>query len=258
MRHFKIILLHFEHIVEQRARSFVWLLVTAINPLIYILFWKGTIRGAQFSLIVTYYVLVTIMGAFLMSHIEGDIAVNDIQYGQLTSYLVKPLSYYWKKLYEELPYRVLQGFFGICILVMLTKVFKLSIQITNTPNILLMSVCVMIMAFFIAYTFKAVLGLLAFWFVDVDGLFHLSEIIIILFAGYIMPIDMMPKAWYQAAQIMPFSSMIYYPIIVLQGQLNVAEIWSVLAKQSFWLIFFLIIYLIVWQRGIRKFTALGQ
>lgn len=258
MKNLKIILLHFEHIAEQRARSLIWLLVTAINPIIYIIFWSGTSDKSQLPRIITYYVLMTIMGAFLMSHIEGDIAVNDIQYGQLTSYLVKPLSYYWKKLYEELPYRVLQGFFGTVFLVVLIKIFKLSIQITSSPTIFAMAVCVMIMGFFLAYTFKVLLGLLAFWFTDVDGLFHLAEILIILFAGYIMPLDMMPTSWYKTAQALPFSSMIYYPIVVLQGRLDWGQISLILIKQVVWLVLFLVIYLIIWRKGIKKFTALGQ
>lgn len=262
----KIILLHFQHVFEQRGRTLVWFMVTCINPFIYILFWKGvsTANGKESLLgwgmqsIISYYVLFTIAAAFLMSHTEEDIAVNDIQYGQLSNYLLKPFSYYWKKLFEELPYRVIQGFFGLIIMFLLAFVFGYYISVSNNIIVLLLSFFVIVAAFFIAFTYKAVLGLLAFWFTDVTGLFSLSEIVVVLFAGYTMPLELMPKIWSQIADILPFSSMLYYPIIAVQGRLNEMQLLVVIVRQLIWLGIFFILYKIIWRQGIKKFTASGQ
>jgi ABC-type uncharacterized transport system permease subunit len=45
MRSLNIMLLHFEHIAEHRVRSFVWLLVSLFNPLLFTLFWLGSFQG---------------------------------------------------------------------------------------------------------------------------------------------------------------------------------------------------------------------
>src|SRR3989344_4548029 len=167
IEHLKIILLHFEHIIEHRARSFVWFLLALINPLILILFWRGASQeniASQISLpeLTAYYFFLIFGVTFLMAHIEEDVAYYDIKQGNLVRYLLRPISYYWIKFYEELPYRVLQGFYGLIILAILFSFFGNFASLILTPLILILSVLIAIFAYFISFTFKMIVGLLAF------------------------------------------------------------------------------------------------
>src|SRR6266702_2729178 len=119
MRFFKIFFLHFQDVFEQRARSFVFFLISLVNPLILILFWKGATRSSSFhptdwtfSTILSYYLFLTIASALLVSRIEDDVATQDIKQGQLAGYLLRPFPYIWKKFFEEIPQRLLQGMYA--------------------------------------------------------------------------------------------------------------------------------------------------
>src|SRR6478735_11104293 len=117
MRFFRIFLLYFQTVLEYRGRSFVSFLIAFLIPGTMILFWNGATQSKgshiQFSTIASYYLLLIPIGVALTSHVEEDIAREDIQEGSLVKYLTKPFSYYWIKFYQEIPFRIIQGFFGV-------------------------------------------------------------------------------------------------------------------------------------------------
>lgn len=265
MRYVRILLLHLENMVEHRARSLVWFLIVLLNPLIMLLFWKGAldvnqgaIGGWQLSSIATYYFLLVIAGAFLMSHIEEDIAERDIQEGGLVKYLVRPFSYYWMKLMEETPYRVLQGFYGIIACVIFFFLFGKFFNLGNSLIILLLSIVITLLAYFLAHTFKVIIGLVSFWVIDIRGLYQLVEITIAIFAGLVVPIELLPAQINQLAYALPFAYMIYFPIVAFQGKLASDQLLQVIAVQISWLTILYLVYRLLWNQGIRKFTGVGQ
>lgn len=263
MGHLKILLLHFEHIIEHRARSFVWFLLALINPLILILFWRGANQegiSTQITLpeLTTYYFFLIFAVTFLMSHVEEEVAYYDIKQGNLVRYLLRPISYYWIKFYEEIPYRVLQGFYGIIAIIILFIFFGRLVSFTLTPPILILSIVIAILAYFIAFTFKMIVGLLAFWFIEIGGLFNMIEVIIVVFAGFILPISLMSETLKNLANILPFSYIVYFPIYSFLGKFKEPQLLGIILTQFLWLIILLAVYKIMWNKGIKKFTGVGQ
>lgn len=265
MRYVRILLLQVEHVLQERARSFVWFLLTLLGPLVFILFWYGASHGGgqvatgwSFSAIASYYFILPIAGAALMTHQEEEIAEIDIHDGSLVQYLMKPFSYYWYKFYEEIPYRMLQGFYAILTFAVFALLFKNLVVLTNDPEKLFLSVFVIILAFFLAFTFKMVVGILAFWMTDIGGLYELIDVVLIIFAGYLLPLELMNKSVERLATLLPFSSMIYFPIITLQGKLNPPEIILLIIRQIIWLAIFGLAYRFLWKHGVKKFSGVGQ
>ena len=123
MRHWKIFILNFERVLEYRGTIFVWFLISLFHPLLYLLFWVQVLPNIPsvgvFS-IQTYYLLFIIAGGFLFIHVESD-SNEDIRQGGLSAFLLKPLSYFWFKFYSELPWRLIQGFFGVISIVSLVQ-----------------------------------------------------------------------------------------------------------------------------------------
>ncbi len=265
MRFFNILVLHFEHILEHRARSFVWFLVSLFNPLLFILFWSGAFQnrkelgsGWSFSFLTSYYFLLTIAGSFLMAHVEEDIVEYDIGQGELVKYLVKPFSYYWFKFCEEIHYRILQGFYGIVLFLIFYLFFGSFVRLAQTPIVLILATSIVILAMFLAFTFKMILGLTAIWMTEVRALFQITEAVLAIFAGYIMPLELFSHSLATVAYVLPFSYMIYFPVVAFLGKLTALELIKVLAMQLVWLAILIMIYKIMWKRGLLKFTGVGQ
>jgi len=263
MKYLKIIFLHFEHVFENRLRSFIWFLIPLMNNLLLIVFWKGSvIEGKNFqwtmSSITSYYFIMTIVGSMLSSHIEEDVSEYDIQEGDLVRYLTRPFSYYLAKFIEELPYRLLQGSYGIILFVLFIVFFHpviaLNTNLTQLPFLLI----ILAFGFAISFTLKMILGLTTFWFKENGGLFELYTILNIVLSGGIVPLDLAPPILRNISYFLPFSYTGYFPIIAIQGKLDTIEILKVISIQSFWFAGLLILSRLIWNRGIKIFTAVGQ
>ncbi|MBI3486010.1 ABC-2 family transporter protein [Candidatus Daviesbacteria bacterium] len=264
MRYVRIFLLNLEHIFENRARSFVWFLIPLISSSLLLLFWNGAlgnknlVAGWNFQSFATYYLLLLIASSLLMSHIEENVGIEDIRQGQLAMFITKPFSYFWLRFFSEIPFRILQGFYGIIVLILAALFLKSLLNLQLSWQTLLISLTMAILAYFISFIFKMVMGLIAFWLIDINGIFQLFEIIIVLFGGYVAPLAVLPNFLSETAKFLPFAYMIYFPIISFQGKLNFQESFQILSIQVFWILVFALTYRFLWNKGLQKFTGVGQ
>ncbi|MBI2033045.1 MAG: ABC-2 family transporter protein [Candidatus Levybacteria bacterium] len=263
MKFIQIFLLHSQHVLQERARAFVWFLVPLIESGILLLFWIGaihtnSIQGLSVSTITTYYLFQVILSVILTSHIEEDVAREDIREGKLSQYLIRPISYFWIKFFEEVPYRLLQGFYGLLAVFILSLFIGKFYESVSDPMSVFLSFVIATTAYFLFFTYKMIIGILAFWMVDIGGFFQFQEMILALFAGYMIPLFLFPPALQNFSYLLPFPYMIYFPIISFQGKLVFSELIHVFLMQLFWLGIFLGLYIFLWKKGIRKYSAIGQ
>jgi len=264
MRNFRIFLLHCQQILEYKLRCFIWFLSPIQNCLILILFWLGVFSGQKqiagwtMGSITAYYFLLTIASSMLNSHIEGDVSEFDIKKGDLVRYLLQPYPYFWRKFFEEMPWRVLQGSYGIILLTGSILIFGNFLQLNINLLNLICSLIMIILAYFISFTYKMNLGFTSFWFEDARGFHQLLEVIAIILCGEVVPLTLAPKYVQQIANLTPFPYIIYYPVTVFQGKYILTDMLKIISVQLFWLSALLILKEILWKKGIKSFTATGQ
>jgi ABC-2 type transport system permease protein len=265
MKLLRIFLLYFQIIFTERGRSFVWFLSAFIPPFALYVYWRGAlvssgkdIAGWTISAISTYYFMIAIMSSFLMAHIEEDVAGPDIQRGELVSYILKPFPYYFFKFFLEIPYRILQGSYGLIVLFIFTIFFHGAFSVTTDVITLIFAVVIIILAFFLSFTFKMSVGIAAFWLTDIRGFNQLVEALILIFGGFLLPLSLLPNIFAQIAYFLPFSYMIYFPIVVLQGGQTIIHLIQIIAMQIIWLLILIDLYILLWKIGIKKFTGVGQ
>ncbi len=253
MRYFRIFLLFFEHVYQYRSRIFVWFLVSLLHPLIYLLFWSG--RGINTTGIITYYLFYIIAGGFFV-HVEED-ARPDILEGQLSMYLMKPFSYLQLKFFSELPWRMIQGSMGFIVLSFIAFVFAVPIRIVGLPHEILLAIVIAFFGYCVMFMFKMIILLTAFWTIDISGFQQLSEMIVVICAGFIMPIYALSEPVQRIIYLTPFPYMIYFPVMAFMGNLSSSDYSRIFPVQVIWLVLFYGMYRTLWRKGIRKFTAVG-
>jgi ABC-2 type transport system permease protein len=101
------------------------------------------------------------------------------------------------------------------------------------------------------------MALMAFWFTNSFGLLGLQDAFTFLLAGQIAPVELLPGVMQTLAIWLPFRYMMGFPVEVLMGQLSPAEIAMGFGIQLFWLCISLAISIFTWQRGLRRYTAVG-
>lgn len=265
MKFVRMFLLHWQDVLESRSRSFVWFLISFINPVILLLYWRGAIMGSGGSIdhwtlssVTSYYLLLMIASSFISAHIDEDVAYEDIRDGRLSFYLLRPFPYYWAKFLIELPYRMLQGFFGVVVFILFQITTQSNLLPVHPPISLALTIVIISFAFFLSFTFKMILGLTALWTTDFSGLAQLVEVITLVFGGFVLPLGLLPSAIENIATILPFSYMFYFPILSAQGSLSVQVSLWIIGRQLVWLSIMICLYRMMWKKGILKFSGVGQ
>lgn len=263
MKYLRIFLLYSQHVFQYRARIFVWFLISFLNPFILLMFWKGALKPGEVLngwtniSIQSYYLLVIIIQAMLISHIEINVAIEDIKGGELAKYLLKPMNYLWLKLSDESTWRLTQGAYGI--LVILTfYFFKIYVVVSKGLVILTLALCICIFAFILSFFFKMVLGLLAFWMTDVYGVLETNDVLLLLFSGTLMPFDLLPKWIQTVAQYTPFPYFVYYPVAAFIGKFSSSQLLFIVVQEFIWIVGLYLLYRIMWNFGTKKFAGVGQ
>lgn len=264
-RYWKILLICSQKVLEQRMKSIIWFIMTLVNPLVLILFWKGALQSSGGSIdswvqadFNSYYLMLVLATNILVVHIEDHIAYYDIRQGFLSGYLIRPFSYYWMMFFNEMPYRILQGTFGVISVLLLLFVFKEMAFIKLSTLSLLLVGTIVVLALFISFTFKVIVGLLALWTTQIDGVRDTLFVVNLVFGGYIIPLQFFPEFLKTFIYVTPYPWITYYPVISLQGKADTNEMMVIIGQQILWLIGLYLLYKITWKRGIKKFTAVGQ
>lgn len=260
-----IFLLHFQEVIQNKGRAFIYFLMILLNPLILILFWNGAISedtniASQWSKneMITYYLLMTLAMSFLIVHIEEDVAFKDIKEGVLVKYLLRPFSYLISKFVEELPWRIAEGLFGVLVFFVVVLFFSISFSFVDSIGEILLTVLIVISALCISFIYKMILGLLANWTTDFWGVMSIQEVVFLIFGGMVMPLSMYPELLAKISYGLPFSYIAYFPVIAIQGNFTIYELLRIVLFQMFWIAALYKFYQFLWQKSLRIFTGVGQ
>ncbi len=264
MRYVRIFLLHFQDLLAHRSRSIVYVFTYVFNALLFLALIRGvfanhnSIGGWTLSTVTSYYFLLILAPAFLMTHPETAILRDDIEKGELASRLLKPFPYYWQRFYREIPYRIFQGVLAIFIYLTLSIVFGNFLKVNLSLVQIVLITIILILAYMISFTFKMIIAIIALWTTDLRGIQEFVEVIILIFSGFIMPVNLLPHILEKIAYFLPFSYMIYFPVIAIQGKLTINAILSIAGVQIIWLTVLVFIFRYQWRRGLINFTDLGH
>src|SRR6185437_16052175 len=138
MRYAKIFSLYFQNVFSHRGRPLVYVFTYVFSSILFLAFMQGvfkqstTINNWSFSSVMSYYFLLIIAEAVLMSHPEVPIIRDDIEKGELAGRLLKPFSYYWQRFNAEIPVRIFQGISGLVFFFILVYLFHAQVQFSLT------------------------------------------------------------------------------------------------------------------------------
>ena len=101
------------------------------------------------------------------------------------------------------------------------------------------------------------LGSLAFFLESAIGVFELWLGVHAIFSGYLVPLELLPSWVGAAAQVLPFRSMLAFPVETLVGLLRPGEALRQLAIQWAYVVLAFAGALAAWRSGVRRFAAYG-
>ncbi len=246
-----------------RLNFILWRVRVVMQVLVvYFLWWavfsqREELFGYTQASILTYVLLSTIVRTIVLGTTTMEVG-NLIHQGNLSNYLVRPISLFRYYIARDTADKVFNIMFACVEFTLLFFLLKPPIFIQTNPLILVMAALSMGVAVVLYFCFSMVLGFLGFWMPDAWGPRFISFVIIEFFAGGLFPMDILPRTLFVISQILPFSYFIYFPLKVYLGQLSLYESVLGISVGVMWVAVFWIFMMVVWNKGLRTYTAEGR
>ena len=245
-----------------RLNHFLSFLCVAV-PLIAIIFlWRtiyagvSTIKGYSESMMITYYLLSTWLADLTGITLLWEIT-SDIKDGNLSVYLLRPMSYQLyqlsAKLGVSLPYSLIGAGIIIIFVISFARDFFIPSNLLSIPLFLLTA----FLGALLAFQFSYLLSLSAFWLEESSAIQLFVEIFTLLLSGALFPLNLFPTLIYKMMEKLPFQYLIYFPINIYLGRVRGVEIAKGMILEIAWIIILQALIALIWRRGVRRYSAVG-
>ncbi len=114
-----------------------------------------------------------------------------------------------------------------------------------------------IIAWFIAVELAMIIGLVAFWTLEMTGFMMVYNLVGGFATGALVPLWFMPDLLRQAVQLLPFQSIVYVPVSIYIGIPATGSMYTAMALQVFWAVVLAGVIAIVWKRALYRTVIQG-
>jgi ABC-2 type transport system permease protein len=246
---------------QYRANLLMYLLYWLVSPIVYLSVWttvaraQGTVSGMSANDFTTYYLTLLVVDN-LTSQITIHLLAYKIQDGTLSGELLKPVHpILTSTLVNNLAFKALMLMVLAPVWAVLYLLFRPQFGALSPQ--LLLAIPAVALGFAVNFLLGAVITCVAFWTTRVYALNEFYYALSLLLGGLFVPLDLLPPLVQRVAQFLPFQLSIYFPIQLVLGKLSAGEAARGFAAGLVWLAIALVLFLLVWRAGVKRFSAVG-
>ena len=114
-----------------------------------------------------------------------------------------------------------------------------------------------IMSFLIYVLFDFCFGMIAFFTTYIFGMLMAKEALLAFLTGQLIPISFFPEILQNIFQYLPFSSMIYTPVMIYLGKYTGQTLYFMLLRQFIWVILLYVLGSLIWKKVTKRLVVLG-
>ena len=218
---------------------------------------RDSIGGYTYGAMVAYYLLAMLTRAFSsMPGLAGGIA-RDVRDGSVNRFLIQPVDLlgflFWQRVAHKLVYYLIAALpFGL-----MFWYFRADFPPAPGAGRWAAFVVSLVMAFLLGFVIESLLGLVAFWFLEVSSLLFIYQLLNYFLSGHMIPLDFLGEriAWWIG--LLPFQYLAYVPPAIWLGKIPDGELLSTLAAEAAWLAGLFALSRWVFARGVRRYGAFG-
>lgn len=224
---------------------------------------EGELLGYTYANMVAYYLLTMVARAFSsMPGLASGIA-NEVRDGTVNKYLTQPVDMigflFWHRVAHKLAYYVMAAL-PFAIVFYLCRSY---LPGWPEPHVTLAWVASLIMGFLIGFLMEALIGLIAFWFLEVSSLVFIYMMINYFLSGHMIPLEWISQATVFGVRIgsfvehLPFRYLAYTPSAIMLGKIPAEELGRVLLVELAWVAGLLFAVRFAFNRGVKRYSAFG-
>lgn len=218
----------------------------------------GVLGGFTQSEMVTYVFISYITASITSISIAGDIG-DDVVEGAIAVNLIKPIDYrtsILSRAFGVMVYRFVVPSLFIWIGLELYRVFGLGLSVTS-PDKMILFLISCFLSFFIYVLFDFCFGMMAFFTTYIFGMVIMKYAILSFLTGQLIPLSFFPEIAQKIFDYLPFSSMIYTPVMIYLGKYSGNELVFVMLRQVVWVLLLYVISGAIWKVVTKRLVVLG-
>lgn len=208
----------------------------------------------------TYFIVVLAL-QFMIGAFNEDFQISEeIRNGLINQFLLKPVNYFGYRLSLFTSARLISGGLIFVPLLLVSPWLIEHLTFPHEPWRIPAALAAMALAAVLQFTIAFCFGLLAFWFLEIQGFVILSYAMETFLSGAMFPLDLLNRwPWaFALTQYLPFPYQMYFPAAILTGRIDSgADIARGLVIQLFWVLVAAGFARLLWARGLRRHTAVG-
>lgn len=219
---------------------------------------KSTLGGLTQHEMVVYVFMSYITCNIVMISIARTVG-QDVVKGNVVMNLIKPIDYRMSLIARSVGtmlYQFLVPSIFVWIGLEVYKYFVLGEPVTHFSNIILYLVSV-IFSFLIYVLFDFCFGMIAFFTTYIFGLQMAKDALLSFLTGQLIPLTFFPEVVQRVFDFLPFSSMVYAPVMIYLGKYSTGEICFVMARQVVWVVLLYVLGSLIWKQVTKRLIVLG-
>lgn len=244
------------------ASLFIWMLVDTVQCVVMPLVWlnayngRPDIGGYVPGEMVLYYLMMAAVSSFVTCHLMWEFSM-DIKEGILAQWLLRPVNVAAWLLVRNTAWRVFRIVMFLPVLGLCAVYYREHID-WGTLHLTGWFFLSVILGNLVSFTIGMAMSNLAFWVQEVQSVFGLYYLPLMLFSGFIIPMSL-SFGWMQTiATILPFRYTIGVPVEISLGKLSVEQIQFSILMQLFWIVVGGMLGYLLWKRGLRQYSGVGM
>lgn len=249
-----------------KGAFYLWIFISLFSSFISYFLWmavygsseNATLGGLTQNEMIIYIFMVYVTSSMTMITIS-DWVSDDVVKGTVAMQLIKPIDYRLSliaKAVGVMIYRFLAPGVFVWIGLELYKVFVLKMEVISLQNFLFY-ILSCIMSFLISVLFDFCFGMVAFFTTYIFGMLMAKEAILSFLCGQLIPLSFFPEAIQRVFDFLPFSSMVYTPVMVYLGKYTGMDLAIVLLKQALWVVILYAFGSLIWKQVTKRLVVLG-
>jgi len=215
----------------------------------------AVIGGLTLPEMITYVGLSWIGRSFYFNSIDRTLA-GQVEQGQIAMQLIKPYHVQTMMMFEalgEAGFRLLM--FTLPILVVIVPLFGL--QPPPDPALYGWTLLSFALAFVINSQINFLVGCLAFYLKNINGVIRAKMITIDFLSGVMIPFSFFPLWTQKLVTFFPFQGISYIPVTIYLGKRTGAALPAALLLQAAWGVGLFLLGRWLWNRAVRQVTLQG-
>ncbi|NCS72171.1 MAG: hypothetical protein GW775_02805 [Candidatus Magasanikbacteria bacterium] len=182
---------------------------------------------------------------------------REINDGTFSRHLVKPLNHMWYFYCHSWAERLLYTGSAIIEVYICTRIFDATLFLQTNKLQLFLFFLSVVCAHVLYYLLSYGMSLIAFWSREAMGPRFLFEWIVQFTSGSFFPLSIVGSIFFSVLSAMPFMYVLYVPLEIYLGRIDVPMAGYVIGIQLLWILFIRLLVWVLWRKGLRRYSGEG-